>query len=130
MDAPLLVVNARATGARRAEGLARRLATACGADETWVTGNVDDLHAALAAAEGRRVVLAGGDGTLHAAINAPGPLPELGLVALGRANNVARAVGLPTDPVAAAALAGPDARGPSTCSRWSSTAGRCTAWRR
>jgi diacylglycerol kinase (ATP) len=103
---PLLVVNARASGTGRAESLARRLAAASGADETWVTGNVDDLHAVLAAAEGRRVVLAGGDGTLHAAINAPGPLPELGLVALGRANNVARALGLPTDPVAAAALAG------------------------
>jgi diacylglycerol kinase (ATP) len=43
------------------------------------------------------VVLVGGDGTLHAAANAPlHQLPELALVPAGRANNIARALGIPT----------------------------------
>jgi membrane-associated protein len=50
-----------------------------------------------AAASGRRVALVGGDGSLHSAANAPlTALPELALVPSGRANNVARALGIPT----------------------------------
>jgi diacylglycerol kinase (ATP) len=42
-------------------------------------------------------VLVGGDGTLHAAANAPlARLPELAIVPAGRANNIARALGIPT----------------------------------
>jgi diacylglycerol kinase (ATP) len=49
------------------------------------------------AESGRRVALVGGDGSLHAAANAPlTALPELALVPTGRANNVARALGIPT----------------------------------
>jgi diacylglycerol kinase family enzyme len=104
MDA-LLVVNSNASGASAAEALARRLREPLGGAETWVTCDLDDLYEALAAADGRRVVLAGGDGTLHAAVNASLELPDLALVPLGRANNVARALGIPTDPVEAARLA-------------------------
>jgi diacylglycerol kinase (ATP) len=54
----------------------------------------------------RRVVLVGGDGTLHAAANAPvRRLPELALIPAGRANNVARALGIPTDRRAALEVA-------------------------
>ncbi len=60
----------------------------------------------LAAASERRVVLVGGDGTVHAAANAPlRRLPELALVPTGRANNVARALGVPTDRAGALAVA-------------------------
>jgi membrane-associated protein len=49
------------------------------------------------AESGRRVALVGGDGSLHSAANAPlTALPELALVPAGRANNVARALGIPT----------------------------------
>ena len=44
-----------------------------------------------------RIVLAGGDGAVHAAINAvDGPI-EVGLVPTGTANNIARSLGLPRD---------------------------------
>jgi diacylglycerol kinase (ATP) len=47
-------------------------------------------------------VLVGGDGTLHAVANAPlRRLPEVGLVSAGRANNIARALTLPTERVPA-----------------------------
>jgi diacylglycerol kinase (ATP) len=59
-----------------------------------------------AEAQGRRVVLVGGDGTVHAAANAPlRRLPELALVPTGRANNVARALGIPTGRAAALRVA-------------------------
>ena len=52
------------------------------------------------------MVLVGGDGTLHAAANAPlRELPELALVPAGRANNVARALGIPTSRVGALSVA-------------------------
>ena len=51
----------------------------------------------------RRVVLVGGDGSLHAAANARfGRLPELAMIPPGRANNIARALGIPTDASAVA----------------------------
>jgi diacylglycerol kinase (ATP) len=52
------------------------------------------------------VVLVGGDGSLHAAANAPLPeLPELALLPAGRANNIARALGIPTERRRALAVA-------------------------
>ena len=61
---------------------------------------------AVAAKSGYRVVLVGGDGTLHAAANAPiARLPELALIPAGRANNIARALGIPTDRAGALAVA-------------------------
>jgi diacylglycerol kinase (ATP) len=54
----------------------------------------------------RRAVVVGGDGSLHQAANAPlGRLPELGLVPAGRANNIARALRIPTDRTRALAVA-------------------------
>jgi len=80
-----------------------------GADaEGAVTGSEEGLWDLLrsAAALGRRVVLVGGDGTLHAAANAPlRRLPELALVPAGRANNIARALAIPTGRIEALAVA-------------------------
>ena len=71
-----------------------------------ITRSPEELAAALARAEGRRVLLAGGDGSLHAVANlGSGPLPELALLPAGRANNLARALGIPTHWRAAVNLA-------------------------
>jgi diacylglycerol kinase (ATP) len=73
-----------------------------------VTRSEDELWSVLrsAAAVGSRVVLVGGDGTVHAAANAPlHRLPEFALVPTGRANNVARALGIPANRPAALAVA-------------------------
>jgi diacylglycerol kinase (ATP) len=60
----------------------------------------------FAADSGWRVVLVGGDGTLHAAANAPlARLPELALVPAGRANNIAHGLGIPTEKLEALAVA-------------------------
>jgi membrane-associated protein len=73
-----------------------------------VTRSEQELWDVLRAAEERdqRVLLVGGDGTVHAAANAPlGRLPELALVPTGRANNVARALGIPVGRADALAVA-------------------------
>jgi membrane-associated protein len=110
---PLLVaVNGRASGIEDPHGTGRALVAVLqelGAQaEGIVTRSEDELWKALrfAAARGRRVLLVGGDGTLHAAANAPlRQLPELALVPAGRANNVARALGIPTGRVGALTVA-------------------------
>jgi diacylglycerol kinase (ATP) len=104
----LLVANANATGVVRhpelVAGAGRLLRSLGSRVEVRLTSTLEELAELLAHAE-RRVVLLGGDGSLHAAVNAPGPKPELALIPAGRANNVARSLGLPTDPTAAARLA-------------------------
>jgi diacylglycerol kinase (ATP) len=104
----LLVANANASGiVRRPElvgGAASLLRGAGARVEPLLTSSPDELRAVLAAAE-RRVVLLGGDGSLHAAANVPGAKPELALLPAGRANNVARSLGVPLDLRAAARLA-------------------------
>jgi diacylglycerol kinase (ATP) len=61
---------------------------------------------AQATASGERVALVGGDGSVHAAANAPlDELPELALLPAGTANNVARALGIATDRRAAVRVA-------------------------
>ncbi len=107
-----MVVNGRASGigdpgATGAELVA--VAQERGARaEAVVTRSEGELHAVLrsAADRGDRVALAGGDGSLHAAANAPlRRPPELALVPAGRANNVARALGIPTDRAGAISVA-------------------------
>jgi diacylglycerol kinase (ATP) len=111
--APLLiVVNGQASGIADPQrtgaelvGLVRRIGAGA---EAVVTGTEAELWAELrrAARHGRRVVLVGGDGSLHAAANAPlRRLPELALVPAGRANNIARALGIPVERAAALAVA-------------------------
>lgn len=91
-----VVVNGRASGTGDRERLLASIRAVLPGADIRVTDTLDDLYDALVS-DGR-VVLVGGDGSLHAALNAPvGVLPELGLVPAGTANNVARALGLPTD---------------------------------
>jgi diacylglycerol kinase (ATP) len=73
-----------------------------------ITRSEQELWDVLRSAEklDQRVVLVGGDGTVHAAANAPlRRLPELALVPTGRANNVARALGIPVSRGEALAVA-------------------------
>jgi diacylglycerol kinase family enzyme len=104
----LLVGNANASGlVRRPElvdGAASYLRSLGASVEARLTASLEELAATISEA-GRRVVLVGGDGSLHAAANVAGPKPELALLPAGRANNVARSLGVPVDIKAAARLA-------------------------
>lgn len=75
--------------------------------EVEVADCADGLDAALDRADGRIVVSAGGDGTLHALVQAlwdRGELADtvLGVLPLGTGNDLARGLGVPLDPVGAA----------------------------
>jgi diacylglycerol kinase (ATP) len=103
----LLVANSKASGVANGAKLDEALQAlrAHGAEvETRLTGDLAELASTMTEAHGR-VVLLGGDGTLHAVANLPGPLPELALLPAGRANNVARSLDIPLDLPGAAALA-------------------------
>ena len=108
----LVALNRNASGLEDPETTGRELVAVLqelGASASAViTRSERELWAALRSAEalGQRVVLVGGDGTVHAAANAPlRRLPELALVPTGRANNVARALGIPTGRMDALAVA-------------------------
>jgi diacylglycerol kinase (ATP) len=104
----LVVVNGRASGARSrlAAEVTARLTRQGFRVDAVVTYSEEELASVLTTAGDRRVVLVGGDGSLHAAANAPlQELPELALVPAGRANNIARARGIPTDSVGAVMVA-------------------------
>jgi diacylglycerol kinase (ATP) len=108
----LLVVNARASGIDDPERTATELKSILdeldAPAEAAITADGADLFEALrgALATDRRAILVGGDGSLHEAANAPlGRLPELALVPSGRANNIARALGVPQDRSRALAIA-------------------------
>lgn len=105
----IVAVNARASGLRDPEIVLDAILAAtddAGVDVSGViTDGEDDLREAIEAAEGGRLVLVGGDGSVHFALNAAsGPL-EIGLVPMGRANNIARSLGLPRDVPRAARVA-------------------------
>jgi diacylglycerol kinase family enzyme len=73
------------------------------------TGDAAELDAAVASAAGRRVVVLGGDGSVHAAVGALDragrldPAEPLGIVPRGTGNDLARSLGLSLDPAEAAA---------------------------
>ena len=74
------------------------------------TSTPEDLARALEGAGRRRVVVAGGDGSLHVVVehlHRRGELAgaDLALVPLGTGNDLARALGIPLDPAEAARLA-------------------------
>jgi diacylglycerol kinase (ATP) len=104
----LLVANANASGLggkREAVDRAASLLRGLGAGvETRWTASPSELEA-LVSEEERRVVLLGGDGTLHAVANIRGHKPEVALLPRGRANNIAHALGVPLDLKSAAGLA-------------------------
>lgn len=106
----VLVVNANASGARGAADVMARatheLRAAGASVDARLTADERELAAAVGDAGGDRVVLVGGDGTVHALANLDlTDLPPVALLPAGRANNVARALGVPVDWRAAARLA-------------------------
>lgn len=105
-----LIVNARASGAGEAHAVLARATGALHAAgarvDALLTADEGELAAAVREAGDRRVVLVGGDGTVHAFANLGlGALPPAALLPAGRANNIARALGIPVDWTAAAELA-------------------------
>jgi len=108
----ILVVNGSASGIEDPERTADEMVAVLEELGAGAVGRVTNSEQelwdvlAVAARSGWRVVLVGGDGTLHAAANAPiARLPELALIPAGRANNIARALGIPTERAGALAMA-------------------------
>ncbi len=104
----LLITNASA-GTNEQESLDAALAELRAGAEVEVahTSSPEELDEVLARLGGRDVVVAGGDGSLHAVANALQRLDllgrtRLGLVPLGTGNDFARGVGIPLEPDAAA----------------------------
>ena len=106
----LLVVTNSAAGSAEEDAIDAALALLRGSAEVRIaaTGSVAELAAVLRDRDGRRVVAVGGDGSLHAAVqalfdlDALDPDEPLGLIPLGTGNDFARTVGIPLDPAAAA----------------------------
>lgn len=106
----LLLANPNASGVRGRDDVerARRLLERPGARvEVRLTDSAEELAASFDPDDcDRRIVLLGGDGTLHAVANLfPCPRHEIALLPAGGANNVARSLGIPRDLRAAAELA-------------------------
>src|ERR671929_565503 len=110
MDGILLITNASA-GSNEEQAVADAVEVLDRDHDVEVaaTSRPEELAAVLDRCDGRPVVIAGGDGTLHAVVNGlhrAGQLRStcLGLVPLGTGNDFARGVGIPLDPRAAAHL--------------------------
>lgn len=110
MDGLLLITNAMA-GSNEEQAVADAVDVLDRDHDVEVaaTKEPEELAAVLDRCDGRPVVVAGGDGTLHAVVNGlhrAGQLEStcLGLVPLGTGNDFARGVGIPLDPAAAAHL--------------------------
>jgi diacylglycerol kinase (ATP) len=115
-DSVTLLVNPTAGRGRVLERWPQVPATlgARAAVEVFVCGSVEELATAArtAAASGRTIVVAGGDGTVNRVLNAVhGCRVRLGVLPVGSGNDLARALGLPESPLdAAARIAGGDGR--------------------
>lgn len=110
---PLLLITNADAGTADQEAVTAALAVLrapAGADvEVAETSTPDELADVLAEAGERTVVVAGGDGSIHAVVQAlhtAGDLSgrTLGLIPLGTGNDFARTLGLPLEPAAAAAV--------------------------
>ncbi|QWC86825.1 diacylglycerol kinase [Nocardioidaceae bacterium] len=89
--------------------LALEVLTAAGEAQVVSTSSPEELDDVLADRDGRTIVIAGGDGSLHAVIDrlhARGELGDgpVGLLPLGTGNDFARGVGVPLEPDEAARL--------------------------
>jgi diacylglycerol kinase family enzyme len=108
----LLVIVNRAAGSAGEDAVEDALRTLrAGADvEVAATGSPAELDAAVAGRDGRRLVVLGGDGSVHSvarALDRAGaldPAEPVGVVARGTGNDLARTLGLPLDPVEGAAV--------------------------
>jgi diacylglycerol kinase (ATP) len=106
VDHLVLIANMRSSGVRpdlvaSAAAMLRHTGSRVAVRETE---SLEEVRAVLAE-ERRRLVLLGGDGTVHALANLRVKTPELALLPAGRANNIARSLGVPLDLRAAAELA-------------------------
>lgn len=108
MDPVLLISNFAAGSAdeESLEGALTLLRTATDVQVVYTT-NPGELDSVLHRRGGRQIVVAGGDGSLHAVVAALHRRHELadavvGLVPLGTGNDFARGVGIPLDPEEAA----------------------------
>lgn len=103
-----MIANAAAGGTDQSSlDAALQLLRASGDVELCETSNPGELDGVLHRAGSRTIVVAGGDGSLHAvvaALHRRNELSErtLGLLPLGTGNDFARAVGIPLEPVEAA----------------------------
>ena len=108
VDPALLITNAEAGSVDRASlERALRVLRAAADVEVTATSGPGELDSVLHRRGGRQIVVAGGDGTLHAVIAALHRRHELsdavvGLVPLGTGNDFARGTGIPLDPEEAA----------------------------
>ncbi|GAB2973641.1 diacylglycerol/lipid kinase family protein [Nocardioides montaniterrae] len=107
--APLLVVANAEAGTADDEALSAALEVLRERTDVSVarTGSPDELDDALATAGERRIVVAGGDGSMHAVVaslHASGRLDGavLGLIPLGTGNDFARTLAIPLEPAEAA----------------------------
>ena len=112
----LLVITNAAAGSAGEASVAAAVEVLRRAAEVEVvaTEDLDDLREALSRRGSRTVVAAGGDGSLHALLQALDDLddlgrdgraaPTLGLLPLGTGNDLSRTLGLPLDPEEAAAV--------------------------
>ncbi|GAA2173029.1 diacylglycerol kinase family protein [Arthrobacter parietis] len=110
----LAVVNASAGTAyrRSVDAVASFLASASARRGTSFelarTQDLDELDSALGSLDGRHLVLLGGDGSVHAAIQClhkTGTLASagpIGIIPVGTGNDLARSLGIPLDPLQAA----------------------------
>ena len=109
MDPLLLITNTGAGGAQDHALEAALAVLRSRADvEVAATGNPGELDSVLHRAGSRSIVVAGGDGSLHAVVSALHRRHELadrtlGLIPLGTGNDFARTLGVPLDPGEAAA---------------------------
>ncbi len=107
---PLLVITNSDAGTADDTALLAALGVLRGSTsvEVCATAGPGELDGALHRAGSRRVVVAGGDGSLHAVVSALhrrhelGPDRVLGLLPLGTGNDFARTIGIPLDAVDAA----------------------------
>ncbi len=106
---PLLLITNSGAGSNAAERLEQALAVLREHADVEVAETQDqgELDGVLHRRGGRRLVVAGGDGSLHAVVAALHRRNELsdavvGLLPLGTGNDFARGVGLPLDPAEAA----------------------------
>lgn len=108
MEPLLLITNARAGSSDQANlGLALDALRAEADVEVAETSNPGELDGVLHRAGSRRIVVAGGDGSMHAVVAALHKRNELsgtvlGLIPLGTGNDFARSSGIPEDPAKAA----------------------------
>jgi len=107
----LLVITNRDAGTADEEDLDRALATLFdqASVEVTATSNPGELDGVLHRAGSRTIVVAGGDGSLHAVVAALYRRHDLsgsvlGLIPLGTGNDFARAMGIPLDTEEAALL--------------------------